>query len=76
MRKRPLNIGAIDVAGLCCEDVRRAPVADTSPSGAYIAGGLRWGLLLKWRVPSLGFLQSERGRFGKFKRRNALFAAV
>ena len=25
---------AIGVAGLCCEDLRRAPVANTSPSGA------------------------------------------
>ena len=42
------------MAGLCCEDVRRAPVANTSPSEAYIAGGLRWGNLSCGESQSLG----------------------
>ena len=35
------------MAGWCCEDLRRAPVSFARPFLDAIAGGLRWGLLLK-----------------------------
>lgn len=44
MRRWTPNIGVHRfVAGLCCEDVRRAPVSVARPFLDAIAGVLRWG---------------------------------